>query len=90
MSAPLTRNFCIIAHVDHGEDHALRPDPRETTNTIAHRVMTDQHLDSMDLERERGDHDQVPLPVTMTYPAKDGKTYKLNLMDTPGPRGLLL
>jgi GTP-binding protein LepA len=82
MSADNTRNFCIIAHVDHGKT-TLSDRILEHTNTVAHRVMTDQHLDSMDLEKERGITIKSH-PVTMTYPAKDGRVYKLNLMDTPG------
>lgn len=82
MSAQYTRNFCIIAHVDHGKT-TLSDRILEHTNTIALRVMTDQHLDSMDLEKERGITIKSH-PVTMTYRAKDGHRYKLNLMDTPG------
>jgi len=82
MDAPFTRNFCIIAHVDHGKT-TLSDRLLQTTNTVTDRLLTAQHLDSMDLEKERGITIKSH-PVTMTYVAKDGQSYKLNLMDTPG------
>ena len=82
MDAPLTRNFCIIAHVDHGKT-TLSDRMLQQTHTISDRMLHEQHLDSMDLEKERGITIKSH-PVTMSYTAKDGRTYKLNLMDTPG------